>query len=50
MPRRRRAASLTAVATASGEKFESGTEQRYELVDDHWRVAGHEKTLNEPAH
>jgi 3',5'-cyclic AMP phosphodiesterase CpdA len=36
--------------TWSGEKFESGTEQRYELVDDHWRLAGHEKTLNEPAH
>ena len=36
--------------TWSGEKFESGTEQRYELVDDHWRLAGHERTLNEPAH
>ena len=36
--------------TWSGEKFESGTEQRYELVGDHWRLAGHEKTLNEPAH
>ena len=36
--------------TWSREKFESGTEQRYELVDDHWRLAGHERTLNEPAH
>ena len=36
--------------TWDGEKFESGTEQRYELVEDQWRLAGHEKTLNEPAH
>ena len=36
--------------TWSGEKFESGTEQRYELVEDHWRIAGHEKTINEPVH
>jgi 3',5'-cyclic AMP phosphodiesterase CpdA len=35
--------------TWTGKKFESGTEQQYELVEDHWRVAGHEKTVNEPA-
>src|SRR5690349_17435814 len=36
--------------TWDGEKFESGTEQRYELVEDQWRLVGHEKTLNVPAH
>ena len=43
------AVTLT-LQTWSGERFESGTEQRYERVDDHWRVAGHERSLNEPAH
>jgi 3',5'-cyclic AMP phosphodiesterase CpdA len=36
--------------TWTGKKFESGTEQRYELVDDRWRLAGHEKIVDEPAH
>jgi len=38
------------VQTWSGEKFESATAQTYKLADGHWRVAGAEKTVDEPAH
>ena len=32
------------------DKFQSSSAQRFELEDDHWRVAGAEKSLDEPAH
>ena len=33
-----------------GDKFESSSEQKFTLEGDHWRVAGAEKQLDEPAH
>ena len=36
--------------TWSGEKFESSTGQRFELDDDHWRLAGAETTHDAHAH
>ena len=41
--------SVTLQAWADG-KFEPKSMQRYEREDDHWRLAGHEKALDEPAH
>ena len=37
-------------AGLEGRKFESSSVQMFELEDDHWRVAGAEKSLDEPAH
>ena len=37
------------VQTWSGEKFVSAVAQRFERQGDHWRLAGHEKVLAEPA-
>lgn len=34
----------------NGEAFKSAAEQRFEREGDHWRIAGAEKTLDEPAH
>jgi len=36
--------------TWSGDKYESSTAQTYTLLGDHWRVAGAEKDVEEPAH
>ena len=36
--------------TWKGNKFESSSAQKFELEGDHWRVAGAEKQLDEPAH
>ena len=33
----------------SGDKFESSTAQKYVREGDHWRIAGAEKTVDEPA-
>jgi 3',5'-cyclic AMP phosphodiesterase CpdA len=33
----------------AGSKFESSTAQKYVLEGDHWRIAGAEKGVNEPA-
>jgi 3',5'-cyclic AMP phosphodiesterase CpdA len=33
----------------AGSKFESSTAQKYVLEGDHWRIAGAEKSVNEPA-
>jgi len=35
--------------TWADEKFESSTEQKYVREGDHWRIAGAEKTVDEPA-
>lgn len=34
----------------SGDKFESSTAQKYVREGDHWRIAGAEKAVDEPAH
>ena len=36
--------------TWNEDRFESGSSQRFELEDDHWRAAGAESSLDEPAH
>ena len=36
--------------TWSGDKFESSTAQKYVREGDHWRIAGAEKAVDEPAH
>lgn len=33
-----------------GDKFASSTAQRFEREGDHWRIAGSEKSVGEPAH
>ncbi len=43
-------AVTVAVATWDGSEFVPQAAQRYERRDDHWRVAGAEKRLDEPAH
>jgi 3',5'-cyclic AMP phosphodiesterase CpdA len=42
------AVTLT-LQTWAGSKFESSTAQKYVLESDHWRIAGAEKGVNEPA-
>jgi 3',5'-cyclic AMP phosphodiesterase CpdA len=42
------AVTLT-LQTWAGSKFESSTAQKYVFEDDHWRIAGAEKGVNEPA-
>ena len=41
---------MLTLQTWKDDKFESSSAQRFELEGDHWRVAGAEKSLGEPAH
>ncbi len=43
-------AVILTVQTWHEDRFASAAEQRFELEDGHWRIAGAEKKLDEPAH